>query len=402
MPANSDIVDKTSAYVRALLSEKLPPWSVYHTFEHTLEVVEAAEEIGAGSRLGRTDMETVRLAAWLHDVGYVETIQGHEAASAAIARNFLAAEGYPEQRIEEVCRCIDATRVDTQPAGLNGAVLRDADMIHLGKKSFLSRSDLLRLEMEKRQGKSYSDSEWLKINLEFLVRNPFLTEYARNEYGKRREKNLLDLQELVKEAEARERAKSEKRGEKDAAKMEAARRPERGIETVFRVVPQIHQNLSAIADSKANIMLSSNSLIISLVFGLLVSKLDTNPYLVFPTFLLMAVCLSAIVFAVLATRPKISSGTFTREDIRQRKVNLLFFGNFHSVPLEDFEWGMKEMMGDREYLYGSMIRDLYFLGQVLARKYRYLRICYSVFMYGLIASVLAFLISFLYVPTIID
>jgi hypothetical protein len=59
-------------------------------------------------------------------------------------------------------------------------------------------------------------------------------------------------------------------------------------------------------------------------------------------------------------------------------------------------------MNDREYLYGSMIKDLYTLGQVLERKYRYLRICYNVFMYGLIASVIAFLISFLAVPGISD
>jgi hypothetical protein len=51
---------------------------------------------------------------------------------------------------------------------------------------------------------------------------------------------------------------------------------------------------------------------------------------------------------------------------------------------------MNEMMKDRDYIYGSMIKDIYFLGIVLARKYRYLRISYTIFMYGLIVSVLAF------------
>jgi hypothetical protein len=171
---------------------------------------------------------------------------------------------------------------------------------------------------------------------------------------------------------------------------------------MFRTVPTHHLNLSSIADQKANIMLSSNAMIISLVFGLLISKLDSNPHLMLPTFLLLAVCLTAIVFAILSTRPKVTSGTFTREDITKKKVNLLFFGNFHSVPFEDFSWGMREMMNDRDYLYGSMIQDLYNLGKVLERKYRYLRICYTVFMYGLIASVIAFLISFLNTPGIRD
>ena len=97
-----------------------------------------------------------------------------------------------------------------------------------------------------------------------------------------------------------------------------------------------------------------------------------------------------MVFATLATRPKITEGKVTREAIKQRKANLLFFGNFHSMPLDDFQWGVNEMLSDPEFLYSSMSRDLYFLGIVLAKKYQYLSICYNIFMYGLIASVLAF------------
>jgi hypothetical protein len=68
------------------------------------------------------------------------------------------------------------------------------------------------------------------------------------------------------------------------------------------------------------------------------------------------------------------------------------------MDLGTFEWGMKEMMKDREYLYGSMIKDFYFLGQVLGKKYLYLRICYNIFMYGIILSVIAFAIAILVYP----
>jgi hypothetical protein len=186
---------------------------------------------------------------------------------------------------------------------------------------------------------------------------------------------------------------------KQAMKLEKANIPERGIETMFRVVPRNHLDLSALADHKANIMISTNALILSLAVGFLMSKLDTNPHLIIPTFILLGVCCSALVLAILATRPQVTSGTFTREDIRQKKTNLLFFGNFHRSTLEDFDWGMKEMMRDREYLYGSMIKDLYFLGKVLGVKYRYLRICYTVFMYGLIVAILAFIITFATLPS---
>ena len=100
--------------------------------------------------------------------------------------------------------------------------------------------------------------------------------------------------------------------------------------------------------------------------------------------------MGALVFAILSTRPKITKGEFTREDIAKKQTNLLFFGNFYNMKLEDFDWGMKEMIQDRDFLYSSMTRDIYFLGKVLAQKYRFLRICYSIFMFGLILVVIAF------------
>ena len=64
------------------------------------------------------------------------------------------------------------------------------------------------------------------------------------------------------------------------------------------------------------------------------------------------------------------------------------------MKLDDFEWGISEMMQDREYLYGSLTKDLYYLGLVLSRKYKILRITYTVFMTGIIVSVIAFAASF--------
>jgi MFS-type transporter involved in bile tolerance (Atg22 family) len=170
-------------------------------------------------------------------------------------------------------------------------------------------------------------------------------------------------------------------------------KPERGIETMFRTTSKNHVEFSAMADSKANIIISVNSIIITIIIGVLLRKLDSNPHLTIPTFILLVVCLVAIVFAILATRPNITSGKFTKDDIVNKKANLLFFGNFHKMALKDFQWGMQEMLNDSDYLYGSMIKDIYFLGVVLGRKYNYLRVSYTVFMYGLVLSTIAFMIA---------
>ncbi len=405
MTPTTEILQSASDFVGALLHDKLPPWSVYHNYEHTLEVVESSEEIGRASKLSKEELEMLLLAAWFHDTGHIEKSAGHEEKSVEIAEGFLRDHNYPPAKIEEVTSCIRATALSARAKNLMQMAMRDADVLHAGRKDFFAKSQLLRMEEEKRNGHVYTNQEWLNLNLDFLARSEFLTSYARTEYGPRRTKNLIGLQGRIRENEGTQKTETTKqqvKADKDKAKSDRESRPERGIETMFRTVPTHHLNLSSIADQKANIMLSSNALIISIVFGLLISKLDTNPHLMIPTFMLLAVCLTAIVFAILSTRPKVTSGRFSREDIVKKKVNLLFFGNFHSVPLEDFEWGMKEMMTDRDYLYSSMIQDLYFLGKVLERKYRYLRICYNVFMYGLIVSVLAFLISFLNTPGIRD
>ncbi|WP_354680783.1 Pycsar system effector family protein, partial [Mariniflexile fucanivorans] len=99
--------------------------------------------------------------------------------------------------------------------------------------------------------------------------------------------------------------------------------------------------------------------------------------------------------------PSITSGKFTKEDVANKKVNLLFFGNFHKMTLPEFEEGITQVMNDKDYLYSSMTKDLYFLGKVLDRKYRILRWTYSIFMIGIIVSVIAFAVSYKYLCVVV-
>ena len=177
-----------------------------------------------------------------------------------------------------------------------------------------------------------------------------------------------------------------------------AKKTSRGTETVFRVTSSNNQQLSAQADNKANIMITVNSIIISVLLTVLLGRMEDQTHLLVPNFILLAVNISTIIFAVLATRPNIPSGMFNAIDVETKKVNLLFFGNFYKMTLEDYSKGMLTMMDDRDFLYGSLIQDVYNQGLVLAKKYRLLRISYSIFMYGLIASVIAFVIFSLISP----
>ena len=147
------------------------------------------------------------------------------------------------------------------------------------------------------------------------------------------------------------------------------------------------------ADHKANILISVNSIIISVILSVLLRKLQTDTYLTIPTILFLLVAVATIVIAIMATRPKISEGTFSDQDVLDKKTNLLFFGNFHKVTFEKYEIAMRKMMVDTDYLYGSLIKDIYSLGTVLGRKYKLVRLAYNIFMIGIIASVIAFAVA---------
>lgn len=174
-------------------------------------------------------------------------------------------------------------------------------------------------------------------------------------------------------------------------------KPERGVDTLFKVSLGNFTRLSGIADRKANILLSVNAIIISIALSRLFPKLDNikNAYLVIPTFIMLISSVITIIFAILSTRPKIARAEFTDKDIDDRKVNLLFFGNFYKIPLIKYRSAMNEMMKDQEYLYNSLINDMYFLGIALDKKFKLLRIAYNIFMFGILLTVIAFLIAFL-------
>src|SRR4030095_133559 len=415
--AHKDIVNLAEEYISKLFREKLSDKLIYHNYVHTIDVVTYTKKIGKKSDLSEKELEIVTLAAWFHDSGYSESYAGHEDQSKAIAENFLKENSYPEENIQKVLACIEATRMPQNPHNLMEEVICDADLVHFGREDFFEYSDLLKTEWESLNIKSIDDSAWNKLSVELLSSHKYFTAYARRKFKPKQTANLLKAKKNYKkkleksEEEAASKIKLEmdreklslerekislKRGDdKDGKKKidpkkDASKTAARGVETMFRNIMRTHVEFSAMADSKANIMISINTLIIGIIVTTLLRKLVEYPYLTIPTFILLAVCLICIVCAVFVTRPSVTTGMFTNEDIEQKRTNLLFFGNFFKMPLSDFQWGMDRLMNDKDYLYGSMVKDFYFLGQVLGRKYKYLRICYTIFMYGLIFAVIAY------------
>jgi predicted metal-dependent HD superfamily phosphohydrolase len=388
----NDFFVALKAYVFDLFKNSLPTQVVYHNFNHTMRVVEASNEIAIAENISESELEILLMAAWFHDTGFTMSHKEHEEHSKEIASKFLKSKGVTDSKIKEVQSVIDATKMPQKPQSKMDKIICDADLFHLGSVDFKKKSNLLRSEWEQTCNHVKSDIEWYSSNEKFLAEHKYFTNDVYKKLGAQKTANWLKLKKDLKKAQQKENSKTSKieKGEKKK------NRSERGIETMFRVTLKNHIKLSDIADTKANILLSVSAITLSIALTVLFPKLDKadNDYLIYPTVLFILVSVTTMIFSILSTRPKVTSGTFTQEDVANRKVNLLFFGNFYKMSLKDFQGGMTEMMNDRDYLYKSLMKDLYFLGLVLNKKYRLLRVAYTIFMIGIIVSVVAFLLSF--------
>ncbi len=388
-----NLIEQSEDFVGNLLKDKLSNLYSYHNFNHTFTVVTAVKELCKKEDVESDDKEALLVAAWFHDTGYIQGYEDHEAKSVKIAVDFLKEKEKSDKFIELVSSLILATAKDYHPKTHLEKIIKDADYAHLMGTEYVTTIELLRLELKNTGIVNFSNAEWTKENLDFLLnKHRFYTDYALKKWQPLKEKNLILIQKKINKQEL----KAAEELEKETKKSEKVEKPDRGVDTLFRVTLGNHTRLSGIADSKANILLSVNAIIISIALSSIIPKLDSpkNAHLVIPTFIMLMSSVITIIFAILSTRPKVTSGVFTREDIENKKINLLFFGNFYKMPLEEYDWAMNEMMKDRDYLYSNMIKDLYYLGLVLQRKYNLLRIAYNLFMFGIIVTVIAFVIAF--------
>ena len=147
-------------------------------------------------------------------------------------------------------------------------------------------------------------------------------------------------------------------------------------------------DLTALGATKANIMISLNGLILSVLtlsgpFVLVAEPMFTVPIAVF-----LATCLTSIIFAVLAAQPRFVKTKSTLEDFKKDKANILVFEQFSALSEAEHLKAMTGLMGNNKRIYKNMTRQLYLLGIAADRKFRLLKISYTTFLAGLTVSTL--------------
>ena len=226
-------------------------------------------------------------------------------------------------------------------------------------------------------------------------KHAYFTKFAKGAFSDGKEKNLKLLKKKLKEltkdnAELEAVWEENKKLKKDLVK-EKEQKVFKGIETMFRTTMASHLQLSVLADGKANLMISINAIVASILISSFVRRFEEIPHLMIPSIMLTLVCVLTIVFAVLSTRPNIKKST-----VPEDKRDLLFFGDFVQLDAEKYKDGIRNIMRDPDKLYNSMIDNIYLQGKVLAKKYHLLKIAYTIFMVGFAVVLASYAVALIF------
>lgn len=389
--AQTDIATLAQQFVLNLFNQKNDPRLVFHTYRQTIEIARAVTNLAQANGFTETEWETAELAAWFCNVGYLFDYQRPEPKCVELAEKFFDAHQFSSEKKSAILATLKTLFVEQAPRATEAQLLSDAvKSVQFGGQ-FNENSPLMRLEQELLLNLHFSKEEWVQYQMQELLNVRFFTSQAKITNEPLIANHLVAMREKLEKRKGKLEASTADGPQKKFKQLNA--KISSGTQTFFRTNYRTHINLSAIADNKAHIMISVNAILISVMISVISYRnmTETTPLVLMPVIIFLVTGLSSLIFAVLAARPKVTSAINDATPLEEAKRNLMFFGNFVHLKLDRYEELMDEMFNDSELLYGNMTRDLYFLGKVLDRKYRFLSISYNIFMVGFVVTVILFM-----------
>ena len=163
----------------------------------------------------------------------------------------------------------------------------------------------------------------------------------------------------------------------------------RGIDTLLRNAYRAQLDMLALAATKANIMISLNGLLMSMLIIAGTTLITINGMYVIPIGIFLVTCAVATTFAVFAARPEISRKKFSYGEFMRDEARLMVFEEFSDLHESEYIDAMTAMLNDPERTYRGMLAHIYDLGKTADKKYRHLYYSYTTFMAGTIVTVIA-------------
>ncbi len=396
-----EIAKQIEAYTQDKIKEASDIF-VYHTLGFQVRMSKNIDEVGKASGLKSREIQLLKISK---DIVILTELENNtrsidfvhrEREMHKILSHIADIHEIPEAEQQEIAANLHSFSPVVVPETEEQKVFWDAHVMDfIGTRGRQRLQDLYEelLMRDFNLGKA----SWVDNLLGYLDNTQVHTNYGRNNIQKGIEKLKKSIQKEKKDLEKRNTSllKKElnisdveiKKLKKNLEKSKG--RDDRGIQTLFRTTLKNHYTLNEMVDKKANIMITVNSIILSLVLSGFIAKEEAERDINFlPVVLLALICGISIFYAILSIRPVKTQGNFSEEMIREKKGNLLYFGNFHKMNFRDFEWAFLQLLNDKDYLYGSMIRDYYHLAEGLNKKYEYIRKSLNFFLFGLLTVVI--------------
>lgn len=375
-------------HIKAISMQYQDPQGLLYDDRLAFYLETLVQQFGTVEQVEGLLLRTARLAALFYPLGYQINRKDPHAAVQLLYRNFLQQHN-AENLIPGVRQCLQAI-YQRLPKEMPSKLLADALVAIHFNDDIHNWADLQTLEQELRDG-PVPPLPLAELKLQQLLSVRFHTAAGKDHWQQLLGQQLLLQKKRLEKLRRTQTIDPVPEVVTPFSQLET-NLPVRGAQTYFRAVYRNHINLSAIADNKANIMISVNSILISVLITFLSYRniAETQPMVLLPVVIFLVTGLASLICAVLSARPKVTQLVNIDENT---PVGLAFFGNFVHLSLEKFTAAMDETLQSSTLLYNSMVEDLYHLGKVLDKKYRYLSISYNIFMVGLIITVALFLIT---------
>ncbi len=395
--SSESVFAEAKAHVFTLFKKQSNARLVYHNFERTDQFVQTIETIAAEIKASEQAKEIARLAGLFCFSGYLTNYAKASETSVQEAEQFLLSRNYSRAKTEKVKDLIRLQLTNKTPVTPEQELFNDAYNAMVYGEAYARQKPLQQLEEELMMQKKVSKEQWISLQLQNLLNTKFYTNYGKKKFEPILAQNIYAAKKQIDKYQKRGMVTFDEPKAPSIFEELEEEIPNRAIQTYFRTNYRNHINLSAIADNKANIMISVNAILLSVLISLLTYKnmTETNPMVLMAVIIFFITGLASLIYAVLSARPKVTTINKNITDIHEIKKNLVFFGNYVHLEVEEYEQAIDAMFRDSELIYGNMTRDIYYLGKVLDKKYRYLTNSYNIFMVGFVATAITFIIALL-------
>ena len=363
---------------------------IFHNFSFAQNLSTHIYQLGVLNQIEENEILAPQIAAYMLVLGYQENYISPWETAIPYVKDFCTINEIDEGLKEKIIYTIFSMNKNGDPIAIEARLFIDAICSFKWIENLELFRKISRTERQLRSGEYFEDLDWEELILRDLLDLSFYLEGSNKIYQERLSFGISEQNEQIQKLQRKIMLLTDS---KAFAQIEK-KIPTSGIQTFFRTNYRNHINLSAIADNKANIMISVNAVLITVVISILSYKnlSEIEPGIFFPSVIFLCFGLASLTMAVLASRPKVTNHLDADAVKQGTSKNLIFFGNFVKLTEEEYESAMDNMFKDTNLLYSNLSTDLYYLGKVLDKKYKLLAASYNFFLIGFGITVLFFII----------